>query len=404
VEAQGSPGKGLARLGPATGQADGTHPRRVRALFFESGRRGGSVNRLKSILERLDSERFEGGFVAWYEDFTASRLFELGGMFCRHSLRLRREDPDRFLGLAVPTPFALYYYFASRRIVRDYRPDVAYMNNGIGGHAPAIRAANRAGVPVVCHVRHSDSLSRADRRSARRVARFVASSQWGARHFERQLGRPAADFDCVYEAIDLPTFDARARGEAPPELPGGPVYVCLVGSLIARKRPLLAIQALAIAHRRQPQLRLVLAGDGPLRAEVERCVQRAGIESLVVRLGTVQAVPALLRQCHLGLLVSESEGMPNAVMEYMAAGLPVVSSAVPGVEELVHHGHTGLIVPNPLGPEAVAEALLAIASRPDQRALLGNAGRARIESDAFSVDTEANGVGQVLLKAMSRVS
>jgi glycosyltransferase involved in cell wall biosynthesis len=274
------------------------------------------------------------------------------------------------------------------------------MNTGIGGHEPAILAADQLGVPVVCHQRSSHCLDGDERRAARHVARFVTSTRWGARHFEDQLGRPAADFDCVYEGIDLLTFDARARGETPPRLPEGRVYVCLLGSLTARKRPLLAIEGMARAHGRCPDLRLVLAGDGPLRAEVERLIQRDGLESLVVRLGTVTAVPALLRQCHLGLLVSESEGMPNAVMEYMAAGLPVVASAVPGVEELVDHGLTGLIVPDPFGPEAIADALLAIATNPHRQAAFGRAGRARIEGDAFRVETEAHGVGNVLLKAV----
>lgn len=380
--------------------------RRVRALFFESGRRGGSIYRLKSLLERLDRLQFEGGFLSWYKDLAAAQLFGLEALFCRRSLRIRGEQPNIFKhawGLPVPTPFALYYYMASRSVLRRHRPDVVYMNTGIGGHEPAILAAHRLDIPVVCHLRHSRPLDQDERRVAGRVTRFVASSRWGAKHFEGELRRPSSHIDCVYDGIDLPTFDARALNDEAPPVPPGRILVCLLGSLIARKRPLLAIEALAVARRRCPELSLVMAGDGPLRPDVEQAVREANLDSAVVRLGSVEAVPALLRRCHMGLLVSESEGMPNAVLEYMAAGLGVVSSSVPGVDELVIHGRTGFITPDPITPEAVGEALLSLATNPARRDAFGRAGREAIEAEAFRVETEARGVGAVILRAVSTV-
>ena len=374
---------------------------RIKALFVESGRRGGSVFRLKSILERLDPGRFEAGFLSWYRDRAAAHLFEVQRLFCRRSLGLRGEQPDTIKhlgGLPLPTPFAFYYYLVSRSLLARHRPHVVYINTGIEGNEPAILAASRAGVPVVCHIRSSHKLDGDGRRVARRVRRFVTSSRWGLRHFAGELDRPLGDIDCVYEAIDLRLFDLRARQEMPPPLPEGPLYVCLVGSLIARKRPVLAIQALAAARGRCPDLRLVLAGEGPLGGEVERQVRLANLETAVIRLGNVSAVPALLRRCHVGLLASESEGMPNAVMEYMAAGLPVVTSSVPGVDELVDHGSTGLIVPDPPTPQSMADALCELASSTEQRASFGRAARMKIEGHEFRPETEVGGVGNVLVK------
>jgi glycosyltransferase involved in cell wall biosynthesis len=377
---------------------------RLRALFFESGRRGGSIYHLKSLLERLDPLRFEGGFVSWYEDLVAARLFEMETPYCRRSLHLRTEQPDTFKhawGLPLPTPFALYYYLVGRSVLRRHRPDVAYMNTGIAGHEPVILAARRLGIPVVCHVRHSRALDADERRVAPWVERFVSCSRWGAQHLEGQLGRPASQIDCVYDGIDLSAFDARAANEIPPVLPQGRILVCLLGSLIPRKRPLLAIEALARARKRSPELTLVIAGDGPLRPEVERIVRQVGVDSAVIRLGSVAVVPALLRRCHIGLLVSESEGMPNAVMEYMAAGLAVVSSSVPGVGELVGEGRTGFIVPDAT-PAAVGDALLQLALSPARREAFGRAGREAIAGEAFKVESEARGVEDVLLRASKR--
>jgi glycosyltransferase involved in cell wall biosynthesis len=375
----------------------------IRTLFFESGHRGGSVYRLRSILERLDPDRLEGGLVSLHEDGAAARLFEVPRLFCRRSLGARNERrPETVrhpLGLPVPTPFAIYYYMVARRVIQREAPDVVYFNNGMGFHEPAVVAASRAGVPVVAHVRSSATPDADERRCSARVTRFVTCSRWGAAHFARELGRPARDFDVVYDGIDLAGFDVRARAEAPPPLPVSPVYVCLVGSLIERKRPLLAVRALALARRSRPELRLVVAGEGRLRGEVDRLVRRLDLEGTVLRLGSVAAVPALLARCHVGLLVSSSEGMPNAVMEYMAARLPVVSSSVPGVDELVEDGRTGTIVPDPLTPEAVADALCGLAADSERRAALGGAGRRKIERPEFGVDSEAGGVSEAIVRA-----
>jgi glycosyltransferase involved in cell wall biosynthesis len=379
---------------------------RIKVLFVESGRRGGSVFRLKSILERLDPGRFEAGLLSWYRDRAAARLYQVESLFCRRTLGLRGEQPDTIKhlgGLQLPTPFGFYYYLVSRSLIARHQPHVAYFNTGIEGHEPAILAASRAGVPVVCHIRSSHKLNRDGRLAARRVGRFVTSSRWGMQQFAGELERPLGDFDCVYEAIDLRSFDLRARQEMPPPLPDGPLYVCLVGSLIARKRPVLAIQGLAAARGRCPDLRLVLAGEGPLGGEVERQVKLAQLETAVIRLGNVSAVPALLRRCHVGLLASESEGMPNAVMEYMAAGLPVVTSSVPGVDELVDHGSTGLIVPDPLTPQSIADALCELANDTGQRASFGRAARTKIERHEFRPEAEVAGVSNVLVKTAAGV-
>jgi len=377
---------------------------RIRVLFFESGRRGGSIFRLRSILQHCDPHRFEAGFVSYYSDQSAAALFELQGLFCRRSLGLRWEQPDVFkhpLGLEVPTPFALYYFLVSLLVLWRHRPALAYMNTGIDGHQPAIWAARLFGIPVVCHIRNSRSLTRNERRVSRHVRRFVASTRWGVEHYRAELGR--ADVDLVYEGIDLDTFDERAAREAGPALPEGPLYVCQVGSLIPRKRPRLAVEAATLARRRCPDLRLVLAGVGPLQEELVQMLREPSMGEAVIMVGHVREIPALLRRCLIGLLVSEHEGLPNAVMEYMAAGLPVVVSPLPGVDELVRHEQTGFVVADPT-PERLAEALLQLALSPEKRAAFGRAARRHIEEGRFRVETEARAVEGVVTRAVGEAA
>jgi glycosyltransferase involved in cell wall biosynthesis len=376
---------------------------RIKVLFFESGRQGGSVLRLLSIIKRMNPSRFDIGVVSYYADRAAAGLFELPGLFCRHRLRVRSyPQPDvfkPFLGLRIPTPFSVYLFAASLLALWRYRPDVAYMNSGIGEFGPAILAARLLGTKVLCHLRMSRDLNAYETRMASHVHQFVTSSEWAARSYQRHVrGRVATT--CIYEAIDLAEFDVRAAVESASPLAAGPVYVCQIGSLIARKRPRLAIEAFAIARQRVPDLKLVLVGDGPLRPELEGLVRERELQTDVLLLGHRRDVPALLRHCHIGLLLSVDEGLPNSLLEYMAASLPVVVVRLPFIDELIRNQENGVVIDDAT-PETTAAAILALARSVDDRERLGRAGRETIEAGAFHPDREAHGVETLLMKVVS---
>ncbi len=377
-------------------------PRKIKVLFFEAGRQGGSVFRLASIIARMNASRFETGFVSYYRDRAAAVLFEIPGQFCRRSLNVPwYPQPDSFkplLGLPIPTPFGVYFFLVTLLTLLRHRPDVVYMNSGICDFAPAILAARMLGIKVICHLRMSSDLDRFEVRLAKSVQHLVASSKWGARFYQdRVQGRVPAT--CVYEAIDLERFDARAGEPLRQPLPEGPVYVCQVGTLVGRKRPRLAIDAFDIARRLCPNLKLILVGDGPLRGELEALVQQRGLQSDVLLLGQRPDVPALLRRSHVGLLLSESEGLPNAVLEYMASGLPVLATRLPFIDELVRDGHNGLVIGD-ASPSTVAEAMLAVARSTETRNRMGKASREMIRDGAFHPDREAHDTEALLTKVI----
>jgi len=145
---------------------------------------------------------------------------------------------------------------------------------------------------------------------------------------------------------------------------------------------------LAAAERviaRCPSWHLALAGDGPCRAWLlEQINGRPSLGGRIHWLGRRDDIPGLLKAADVLVLASLWEGMPNVVLEAMAASRPVVATAVEGTEELVIPGQTGWLVP-PRDPEALSTALLAAAHAPDLCRTFGHESRARIEQE-FSLE------------------
>lgn len=130
---------------------------------------------------------------------------------------------------------------------------------------------------------------------------------------------------------------------------------------------------------------MIVVGDGSDRAALVEQTHRLGLAERVIFLAPRRDIPQLLPA--MDLLVSSSlrEVMPNVVMEAMAAGLPVVATDVGGTAEVVEHGMTGLLIP-PRDAAALTHAIGTLLKHPEQRRLMGQAGRRRIQQQ-FSLDT-----------------
>jgi glycosyltransferase involved in cell wall biosynthesis len=138
------------------------------------------------------------------------------------------------------------------------------------------------------------------------------------------------------------------------------------------------IAAAAKIVARVPDARFVIVGEGPERESALHQVGNFGLEDSFEFLGHRDDVPALLAEADLFVLPSRSEAFPNAVIEAMAAGLPVVATRVGGIAELVQRERTGVLVPSE-DPEALAAAVMNLMARPDRANALGRAARQEIE-------------------------
>ena len=145
-----------------------------------------------------------------------------------------------------------------------------------------------------------------------------------------------------------------------------------MGRFEPQKNPLGLIAAFARAAAGRPALRLAMAGEGSLLEASRALAEKLGVAGRVSFLGLLRRVPEMLSACDLFALASHWEGAPMAVIEAMAARLPVVATAVGGVPELVVDGVTGLLTP-PGDAAALAAALAALADDPERRRRLGEA-------------------------------
>lgn len=181
----------------------------------------------------------------------------------------------------------------------------------------------------------------------------------------------------VHNGLDLPAFDARAAG---PALFEGRRAVALVANLYPVKGHLELIEAAARLRTEFPDLLVVCAGEGPMRAVLEQQIAFQGLQDSVKLLGHRLDVPQLLRGCVAAVLPSHAEGLSNALIEAMASGLPVVATDVGGNPELVREGVNGFLV-RPHDAGALASRLADLLRGPEAARALGAAGRKRVEEE-----------------------
>ena len=168
-----------------------------------------------------------------------------------------------------------------------------------------------------------------------------------------ELGiRPRHSTELIRSGIDLTWF----AGTPSPRPSTGAPTIGTVGRLATPKNPLLAVEAFAELRRLVPDARFRWVGDGPMRAEVEQAIHRAGLDESFMLCGTCRDVPGELAKLDLFVQSSRWEGLPRGLVEAVAAGVPVVATDVGGVGELIRDGVTGRLVPSG-DARALAEAI-----------------------------------------------
>ena len=315
--------------------------------------------------------------------------------------RVTRDDVQ-FIALDKPPGHAVKLYPRLAQVFRQLQPAVVHTRN-----LAALECALPAwwaGVPVRVHGEHGRDVEDMDGTSRKYqwlrraykpwVTHYVALSRDLAGYLSDRVHVPAERLSQVYNGVDTQRF--RPADGAPPRIEGCPFdphahwLVGTVGRMQQVKDQPTLVRAFVRLMAEQPALRervrLVMLGGGPLREQVQRIVDEAGLGALCWLPGERSDVADVMRGLSCFALPSLAEGISNTILEAMASGLPVVATHVGGNAELVDEGSTGLIVP-PGDPQALAAAIGSLASDPGQAAAMGRAGRTRA-------------VGQFSLEAM----
>lgn len=236
----------------------------------------------------------------------------------------------------------------------------------------ALPAAALAGVPARIGSRRELNPDKsagqiALQRHAYRCAHaVVANSRAAARQLASEA-LPSERVEIIPNGVNAGRYAPRGAGR--------PITNILTVANLRREKAhevLLAAAARLIATH--PQLRFQLAGGGSRLEELQALAGQLGIANYVTFLGHSEDVPRLLSEADAFVLPSRSEAFPNGALEAMAAGLPVVASAVGGLLDLIENGRTGLLVP-PDDPAALATALESLVLSPGRAAALGAAAR-----------------------------
>jgi glycosyltransferase involved in cell wall biosynthesis len=183
----------------------------------------------------------------------------------------------------------------------------------------------------------------------------------------------------IPNGIDLVRFDEAATKPLQGPLPEGKPLVAVVANLWPVKGHRTLLDAIGIVRERRPEVRFALVGEGPEREWLQLRAAELGLGESISFLGSRSDVPAILARADAFCLPSLAEGLPDELMEAMAARLPVVASAVGGIPELVD-AQNGFVVP-PGKPELLAARLLQVLADPREAARLGEQGRRKIARD-----------------------
>ena len=341
---------------------------------------GGLENGVVNLINHLPALAYRHAVVA---------LTEVVPSFAQ---RIQRDDVAYF-SLHKPPGHGAKLYPRLAQLFRQLRPAIVHTRNlaALECQVPA----RWAGVPVRIHGEHGRDVDDLDgtrrryqwmRRAYRPfVQQYVALSRDLSAYLHQRVGVPERRIAQIYNGVDIDRFCPAPGGRA--ALAGSPFndpslwVIGTVGRMQAVKAQTQLARAFIRAVELQPALRsrfrLVMVGDGPLRAEAQALLNAAGLAALAWLPGERADVPDVMRGLDCFVLPSLAEGISNTILEAMASGLPVLATAVGGNAELIVTGQTGELVPVGDG-EAMAVALLRLEVDPVRATAQGRAGRQRV--------------------------
>ena len=309
----------------------------------------------------------------------------------------------------VNSPRGLYQILRLARFLRREGFDVVHAHD-LWSNLLAIPAARLAGTPVSISSRrdlaHLAWYTPQRRKFLRYLQSLSSAVLVNSGQIRDQLihedGFRPESIRVVHNGIDVNHFRrlVRQRGQLFPGLEDRTLIVCTGNMHTDVKGHPTLIEAARSMCAKFPQIKFVLIGGGEKRSEFQSKVSELGLDPNFLFLGSRQNVSEILACCDIAVLPSQAEGFSNALLEYMAIGLPTVATDVGGNPEVIENGITGLLV-RPSDPTALAAAISSLLENPHFAAQLGAAGRERVRRhfDFAQLTSNVDALYTELLKA-----
>jgi glycosyltransferase involved in cell wall biosynthesis len=330
----------------------------------------GSEQVLIDLTTSLDRSRFNP--VIWCNEAPLADIVEKAG------LTVYRQDFTSFFNYGSPRFNAsryLSFVAEGLKIVKTHRVGLLH-SNGAAPHQWLVPVSLRARLPLLAHL-HTNYLRRERFASLlHQATAIVGVSQSVARDFLTD-GVPENRVKVIHNGIVPDRFRPERCAELRKTLGIGEdaIVVASVGSLIERKGMDLLVRSLA--RLRDPNIHLVIAGEGPQRSALQRLAADLSMQSHVHFLGYCADISPVYATADIAALASRAEAFGLAAAEAGYFSLPVVAHNLPGVGEVIENGRTGLLVPVE-NVEALARALQQLAADPEKRKNMGAAGKDRV--------------------------
>jgi glycosyltransferase involved in cell wall biosynthesis len=309
--------------------------------------------------------------------------------------RLAKAEGIEVFAVPYGGDLDLRFVFRLWRIVRRERPDVIHIHSRRGADTLGLVGAwlaSRRRVIVSRRVDNPLPRSLITRLRYAILPDHVVAVSKGIRRVLLDAGIPPGRVSQVYSAVEASAYQSPLPPEAARRRLGldpGVEVIVVVAQLIRRKGHRFLLDALPTLLARHPQLQVLFVGDGELCDALAADVAGRGLGHAVHLLGYREDVADILRAADMLVHPATMEGFANVAMQAMAAGVPVVSSAVGGMPESVRDGENGLLVP-PADPVALTTAIGRLLDDPALRERLGARGREIVETE-LTVDAMVQG-------------
>ena len=314
------------------------------------------------------------------------------------------EKGLRTEAVAMPSEWSLPAVWALARLLKREKIQVIHMHTS---HACTLGgwAARLVRIPVRIISRRVDFSVRSNPLRKLKyqwgVDRIVAISE-GVRKVLVEDGLDPNRIVVIRSGIDPRAFDPNGpASEARLEfgIPDRSPVIGCVAHFADHKGHRYLIEAAVRVAAAVPDVRFLLVGDGELRSAIELQIKELKLERHVLLTGFRNDVPRLLAAMDIVVLSSHLEGLGTSLLDAMAMARPVVATRVGGIPEMVVDGVNGVLVP-PRDPSALADALIALIHRPDERRRMGQAGRSRM-LEMFSAEAMITSTEALYLKILS---